>query len=106
MMYLVKRLRSQLQGGTREITKVAQTFSEIGTIIFTLIFMMIINSIIICCPVFQIIGAVINTCATHSACSKICVYLLFLPPHEVWYCAEVCSVATKRSYMYVQIPPF
>ena len=85
MMYLVKRLRSQLQGGTREITKVAQTFSEIGTTIFTLIFMMIINSIFICCPVFQIIGAVINTCATHSACSKICVYLLFLPPYDVWY---------------------
>ena len=30
MLYLVKRLRSQVQGGAREITKVAQTFSEIG----------------------------------------------------------------------------
>ena len=30
MLYLLKRLKSQLQGGTREITKVAQTFSEIG----------------------------------------------------------------------------
>ncbi len=30
MLYLIKRLRSQMQGGTREITKVAQTFSEIG----------------------------------------------------------------------------
>ncbi|CAI8014359.1 Conserved oligomeric Golgi complex subunit 5 [Geodia barretti] len=29
MLYLLKRLKSQLQGGTREITKVAQTFSEI-----------------------------------------------------------------------------
>ena len=31
MLYLLKRLKSQMQGGTREITKVAQTFSEIGT---------------------------------------------------------------------------
>ena len=30
MLYLLKRLKSQMQGGTREITKVAQTFSEIG----------------------------------------------------------------------------
>ena len=30
MLYLMKRLRTQMQGGTREITKVAQTFSEIG----------------------------------------------------------------------------
>ena len=30
MLYLIKRLRSQVQGGSREITKVAQTFSEIG----------------------------------------------------------------------------
>ena len=30
MLYLLKRLKTQLQGGTREITKVAQTFSEIG----------------------------------------------------------------------------
>ena len=30
MLYLLKRLKSQLQGGTREITKVAQTFNEIG----------------------------------------------------------------------------
>ena len=30
MLYLVKRLRSQVQGGSREITKVVQTFSEIG----------------------------------------------------------------------------
>jgi len=29
MLYLLKRLKSQMQGGTREITKVAQTFSEI-----------------------------------------------------------------------------
>ena len=32
MLYLLKRLKSQMQGGTREITKVAQTFSEIGTL--------------------------------------------------------------------------
>ena len=31
MLYLLKRLKSQMQGGTREITKVAQTFAEIGT---------------------------------------------------------------------------
>ncbi len=30
MLYLLKRLKSQMQGGSREITKVAQTFSEIG----------------------------------------------------------------------------
>ena len=30
MLYLMKRLKSQMQGGSREITKVAQTFSEIG----------------------------------------------------------------------------
>ena len=30
MLYLLKRLKSQMQGGKREITKVAQTFSEIG----------------------------------------------------------------------------
>ena len=30
MLYLLKRLKTQLQGGTREITKVAQTISEIG----------------------------------------------------------------------------
>ena len=30
MLYLIKRLKAQMQGGTREITKVAQTFSEIG----------------------------------------------------------------------------
>ena len=30
MLYLVKRLRSQVQGGSREITKVAQTINEIG----------------------------------------------------------------------------
>jgi hypothetical protein len=30
MLYLVKRLKSLLQGGNREIAKVAQTFSEIG----------------------------------------------------------------------------
>ena len=30
MLYLLKRLKSQMQGGTREISKVAQTFSEIG----------------------------------------------------------------------------
>ncbi len=30
MLYLLKRLKSQMQGGNREITKVAQTFSEIG----------------------------------------------------------------------------
>lgn len=29
MLYLMKRLKSQMQGGSREITKVAQTFSEI-----------------------------------------------------------------------------
>lgn len=33
MLYLLKRLKSQMQGGTREITKVAQTFSEIGNVI-------------------------------------------------------------------------
>ncbi len=32
MLYLVKRLKSQMQGGSREITKVAQTFSEIGRV--------------------------------------------------------------------------
>ena len=32
MLYLLKRLKSQMQGGTREITKVAQTFSEIGIV--------------------------------------------------------------------------
>ena len=30
ILYLVKRLKSQVQGGVKEITKVAQTFSEIG----------------------------------------------------------------------------
>ena len=30
MLYLLKRVKSQMQGGNREITKVAQTFSEIG----------------------------------------------------------------------------
>lgn len=32
MLYLVKRLKTQMQGGSREITKVAQTFSEIGRV--------------------------------------------------------------------------
>ena len=30
MLYLLKRLKALMQAGTREITKVAQTFSEIG----------------------------------------------------------------------------
>ena len=30
MLFLIKRLKSQMQGGIREITKVAQTFNEIG----------------------------------------------------------------------------
>ena len=30
MLFLMKRLKSQMQGGLREITKVAQTFNEIG----------------------------------------------------------------------------
>ena len=30
MLYLLKRLKALMQSGTREITKVAQTFSEIG----------------------------------------------------------------------------
>jgi len=31
MMYLSKRLHSQLQGGAREITKAAQSLNELGT---------------------------------------------------------------------------
>lgn len=31
MMYLSKRLHSQLQGGSREITKAAQSLNELGT---------------------------------------------------------------------------
>ena len=30
MLFLMKRLKSQMQGGLREIAKVAQTFNEIG----------------------------------------------------------------------------
>jgi len=30
MMYLSKRLHSQLQGGSREITKAAQSLNELG----------------------------------------------------------------------------
>ena len=30
MLYLMKRIKAQMQGGVKEITKVAQTFNEIG----------------------------------------------------------------------------
>lgn len=30
MLFLLKRLKSQMQGGNKEITKMAQTFSELG----------------------------------------------------------------------------
>ena len=30
MLFLLKRLKTQMQGGNKEITKMAQTFSELG----------------------------------------------------------------------------
>lgn len=33
IMYLTKRLRTQLQGGAREITKAAQSLNELGMIL-------------------------------------------------------------------------
>lgn len=33
IMYLTKRLRTQLQGGAREITKAAQSLNELGKIL-------------------------------------------------------------------------
>ena len=38
MLYLLKRLKALMQSGTREITKVAQTFSEIGVGMFVCVF--------------------------------------------------------------------
>ena len=35
ILFLMKRLKSQMQGGMREITKVAQTFNEIGVCTYT-----------------------------------------------------------------------
>jgi hypothetical protein len=32
MLYLIKRVKTQMQGGLKEISKVAQTFNEIGKI--------------------------------------------------------------------------
>lgn len=47
MLYLIKRAKTLMQGGIKEITKVAQTFSEIGCSLYKCI-----GVFIICCIYF------------------------------------------------------
>lgn len=49
MMYLSKRLHGQLQGGTREITKAAQSLNELGLSLFICLCISDVDTRLCCC---------------------------------------------------------